>query len=144
MRHRHIVETTITLMNAVGLSQEFWYHSCAHAMYLIYRMGCKALQMNSPFFVLFDKYPSLQDLKIFGSAIYPHLRHYNSSKFQPRTLMCIFLGYASRYKGALCYNLQSKKLILSRHVVHNESLFPAKSINGVGITQAQQSVTSAQ
>lgn len=99
--------------------------------------------MNSPFFVLFDKHPSLQDLKIFGRALYPYLRHYNSSKFQPRTSVCIFLGYASRYKRALCYNLQSKKLILSRHVVHDESLFPAKSINGAGITQAQQFVTSA-
>ncbi|KAB2600513.1 hypothetical protein D8674_043037 [Pyrus ussuriensis x Pyrus communis] len=125
-RHRHVVETAITLMNAAGLSQEFWYLSCAHAVYLINRMTSKSLQMNSPYFSLYDKHPSLKDLKIYGSAVFPYLRHYNDSKLQPRSSMCIFLGYASGYKGAICYNLQTQKLVLSKHVIHDESVFPAK------------------
>lgn len=89
-------------------------------------MASKSLQMNSPYFYLYDKHPSLQDLKIYGSAAFPYLKHYNDSKFQAKTSVCIFLGYASSYKRAICYNLQTKKLILSRHVVHNESVFLAK------------------
>lgn len=82
--------------------------------------------MNSPYFYLYDKHPSLQDLKVYGSAVFPYLRHYSDSKFQARTSMCIFLGYATGYKGVICYNLQTKKLILSRYVLHDESVFPAK------------------
>lgn len=52
--------------------------------------------------------------------------HYNDSKFQSRTLVYVFLGYASGYKEATCSNLQTKKLILSRHVLHDESVFPIK------------------
>ncbi|KAB2606067.1 hypothetical protein D8674_005784 [Pyrus ussuriensis x Pyrus communis] len=125
-RHRHVVETAITLMHAAGLSQEFWYLSCAHAVYLINRMASKSLQMNSPYFGLYARHPSVKDLKIYGSAVFPYLRHYNDSKLQPRSAMCIFLGYASGYKGAICYNLQTQKLVLSRHVIHNEFVFPAK------------------
>ncbi|KAB2617403.1 hypothetical protein D8674_013272 [Pyrus ussuriensis x Pyrus communis] len=89
-------------------------------------MASKSLQMNSPYFCLYDKHPSLQDLKVYGSAMFPYLRHYNDSKFQARTSMCIFLGYDVGYKGVICYNLQTKKLILSRHVLHDEYVFPAK------------------
>ncbi|XP_048443298.1 uncharacterized protein LOC125478769 [Pyrus x bretschneideri] len=30
------------------------------------------------------------------------------------------------YKGAICYNLQTQKLVLCRHVIHDESVFPTK------------------
>lgn len=87
--------------------------------------------MSSPFYALYDKHPSLKDLKIFGPIMYPYLKHYNDTKFQLRTSVCVFLGYASKYKGVICYNLQSKKFILSRHVIYDESVFPAKSMSQV-------------
>lgn len=68
---------------------------------------------------------------IFGTTMYPYLKHYNDTKFQLRTSVCVFLGYASKYKGVICYNLQSNKLILSRHVLYDESIFPAKSTSQV-------------
>lgn len=89
-------------------------------------MASKSLQMNSPYFCPYDKHPSLQDLKVYGSAVFPYLRHYNDNKFQARTSMCMFLGYAVGYKGFICNNLQAKKLILFRHVLHDESVFPTK------------------
>lgn len=83
-KHCHIIETTITLMDAAGLAQEFWYHASAHVVFLINRMPSKTLRMYSPYFALFDKHPNLQELKIFGIAVYPYLRHYNDNKLQPR------------------------------------------------------------
>ena len=90
-----------------------------------------APHINSPFYALFDKHPLLEDLKIFGSTIYLYLKHYNDNKFQSRTFVCIFFGYGFGYNGAICYNLQSKKLILPRHVFQDESLFPAKFISPI-------------
>lgn len=67
-------------MDVVWLCQKFLYHACAHAIVLINMMATKALQMNFSYCALFDKPPSLQDLKIFGSVGYPYLRHYNHNK----------------------------------------------------------------
>lgn len=47
--------------------------------------------------------------------------------------MCIFLGYSMGYKGIICFNIQTRKCIISRHVVFDarhvvfdESSFPSK------------------
>lgn len=48
------------------------------------------------------------------------------NKLQSRSSQCIFLGYALRYKRAICYDLQNKILILSRHIIYDEEVFPCK------------------
>lgn len=55
-KHRHIIETTITLMDVASLPQEFWFHACAHFVFLINRMPSRVLQMNSPFCALYALY----------------------------------------------------------------------------------------
>lgn len=38
----------------------------------------------------------------------------------------MFLGFAAGYKGVVCYNTGNNKLIISRHMIHDESVFPYK------------------
>ncbi|CAL9015395.1 unnamed protein product, partial [Prunus brigantina] len=45
---------------------------------------------------------------------------------QARTTLCVFLGYLMGYKGILCFNMSTAKLLVSRDVVHDEGLFPFK------------------
>ncbi|RXH73933.1 hypothetical protein DVH24_016755 [Malus domestica] len=85
--------------------------------------------MPKPVFLDFDFPPPSQDLNIFGSTVYLYLTHYNDNKLQPITFVGLFLGYALGYKCVICHYLQSKKLILSRHVLHDKSIFPAKLLN---------------
>ncbi|KAM0982243.1 hypothetical protein ACFX2A_015487 [Malus domestica] len=125
-KHRHIIETTVTLLSAAGLPQQFWFHACSHAVFLINRMPCQNLEMVSPYVKLFAQSPSLSSLKIFGTAVYPYLRPYNVNKLQARSDECVFLGYSIGYKGVLCYNRNTQRLLLSRHVIHDENVFPFK------------------
>jgi hypothetical protein len=39
---------------------------------------------------------------------------------------CIFLGYGSHYKGYRCFDPFTRKIFITRHVVFNETSFPAK------------------
>ncbi|KAB2608246.1 hypothetical protein D8674_011414 [Pyrus ussuriensis x Pyrus communis] len=125
-KNRHILETAITLFSASGLPSVLWYFACAHSIRLINNMPCKSLSFSSPYLALYKKVADIQSLKIFGSVVFPWLRPYNLNKLQPRSVMCAFLGYSQGYKGVICYNLQTKKFIISRHVYFDESLFPAK------------------
>ncbi|KAM2196223.1 hypothetical protein ACFX1R_030129 [Malus domestica] len=107
-------------------------------------MPCKFLEVKSPYQLLFGCIPSLQELKVFGSVVYPYVKPYNANKLQPRAVQCIFLGYAHGYKGVICYHPQTRKFILSRHVVHNEDVFPCKSSPAVPRDQfTHQSTSSA-
>ncbi|KAM1466210.1 hypothetical protein ACFX2I_031434 [Malus domestica] len=93
-RHRHVVETAITLMTEANLPQIFWYHACSHAVFLINRMPSQTLEFKSPYQLLFGKTPEIHNFKVFGTAIYPLLRPYTVNKFQARSSLCVFLGYA--------------------------------------------------
>ncbi|KAI5312002.1 hypothetical protein L3X38_041175 [Prunus dulcis] len=140
-KNRHIVETAITLLTTAALPGQFWFHSAAHAVYLINRMPSSVLHHQSPYFRLFGHHPDLASLRIFGTAVYPYLRHYNVHKLQPRTTQCVFLGYSPGYKGVICYNRITAKCVISRHVLHDEAVFPFKQIHP-GICQQPSQVSS--
>lgn len=122
-KNRHIVETSISLMSAAGLSKPFWFHSVAHSCYLINCMPCKSLHMHSPYELMFHKSPDLASLRIFGSACYPFIKPYNHDKLDPQKTQCIFLGYALGDKGVICFSPKHHKLWISRHVIHDEACF---------------------
>lgn len=121
------METAATLMSQANLSPKFWYHACAYAILLINRMPCKVLNMKSPYQYVFGHNPEVQQFKIFGTVMYPFLRPFNSNKLQPRSTQCIFMGFFIGYKGVICYEKQTGRLIVPRHVIHDEEVFPFKS-----------------
>jgi histone deacetylase 1/2 len=123
-KHRHIVETAITLLQTAHLPNKFWFHACATSIYFINRLPCQILQLKSHFFLLYGSSPVIHHLRIFGCACFPLLRPYNTHKLQPKTFTCIFLGYAGQYKGYICFSLHANHFFVSRHVLFDESLFP--------------------
>ena len=48
-RHRHIVETGLTLLHSANLPLSFWSYAFQTAVYLINRMPTPILENNSPF-----------------------------------------------------------------------------------------------
>lgn len=87
-------------------------------------MPTLVLQNQSPFQALYGSQPVISHFKVFGCSCYLLLRPYNSTKLQARTTKCVFLGYASKYKGYICYEVQKGKFFVSRHVVFDETEFP--------------------
>lgn len=63
-------------------------------------------------------------LRVFGSACFPTLRDYITTKFDLRSLKCVFLGYNEKYKGYRCLHPPTEKIYISRHVVFDETTFP--------------------
>ena len=122
-KHRHIVETSFTLLQNASLPASFWSFACQTAIYLINRMPSLTTNNQSPFEVLFQSVLDVQHLRIFGCACFPLLKPYTSNKLQPKTKVCIFLGYASKYKGYICFEVSSKKCYISRHVIFDECDF---------------------
>ncbi|KAI5330225.1 hypothetical protein L3X38_029623 [Prunus dulcis] len=89
-------------------------------------MPSKVLANKSPYFRLMQKLPDIGYLRVFGTTVYPCLRGTNSHKLQPRTAACVFMGYLMGYKGVLCYNCSTQRFVISRHVIHDELVYPFK------------------
>jgi histone deacetylase 1/2 len=122
-KHRHLVETGLTLLSQADLPMQYWDHAFITAAFLINRLPTPVLNNQSPYYVLLHKQPDYKALKIFGCACFPFLRPYNSNKLNYRSQECVFLGYSSSYKGYKCLSSDGR-VYVSKDVLFNEKRFP--------------------
>lgn len=94
-RHRHITETGLSLLHHASMPIEYWSYAFQTAVYLINRLPTTILHNKTPLHVLFGVSPNYSKLKPFGCLCFPWLRPYNTTKIQPRSKPCVFLGYSS-------------------------------------------------
>ncbi|KAL4385824.1 hypothetical protein GQ457_15G010320 [Hibiscus cannabinus] len=106
---------------------QFWSYAVLSATYLINRLPTKTLSNKSPFQVLYNKSPDYNFLKVFVSLCYPYTRPFNRHKLSYRSKPCVFLGYCVKYHGYQCLDRSTGKVVVSRHVVFNENVFPYSS-----------------
>lgn len=123
-KNRHIRETIVTLLQHASLPSIFWHHACAIATSLINRMVTPILHISSLFEKLYNVIPDLDSLRVFGCTCYPLMTPHRMDKLQPKTIRCVFIGFANGYKGYICYNATLKKCIISRHIIFEETIFP--------------------
>nr|KYP59043.1 Retrovirus-related Pol polyprotein from transposon TNT 1-94 [Cajanus cajan] len=124
-KHRHITETSLTLLANASLPLHFWGEAFLTATTLINLLPTPSLQNISPYQILFHKPPDYNFLKTFGCGCYPLLRPYNQHKLDFKSHQCLFLGYSNQHKGYKCLS-PTGKCYISRHVKFNESFFPYK------------------
>ena len=74
--------------------------------------------------LLHHKMPDYFILRVFGCLCYPNLSATTRHKLSPRSTPCVFLGYPPSQKGYRCLDLSTRKIIISRHVVFDETHFP--------------------
>ncbi|KAL5753703.1 hypothetical protein ACOSP7_021923 [Xanthoceras sorbifolium] len=126
-KHRHIVETGLTLLAHAHMPLNFWSKAFHTAVMLINNLPTPLLQFKMLYELLYRKKPNYQFLKAFGCACYPYLRLYSKHKFNFHTFKCVFIGYSIHHKGYKCLQ-PSGRIYLSRHVIFNEFDFPFKHL----------------
>ena len=58
-------------------------------------------------------------MRVFGCTAYAHA---DNGKLEPRAARCIFLGYQPSVKGYKLWNPQTRKVVLRRNVIFNETV----------------------
>ncbi|KAJ9536396.1 hypothetical protein OSB04_un000431 [Centaurea solstitialis] len=126
---RSINNIVRTLLAHASIPPSFWPHALQHATYLLNILPNKQLQYCSPLKRLYQKTPTYSDLKVFGCLCYPLFPSSTLNKLQARSTPCVFLGHPSSQWGYKCFDLSARKIIISRHVMFDESTFPFARIH---------------
>lgn len=127
-KHRHVVETGLTLLSHASVSNTYWTYAFAMAVYLINRMPTPVLSHASPFGRFFGSDPNYMKLWVFGSLCFPWLRPYTSHKLEHRSSPCVFIGYSLTQSAYLCLEPVTGRIYTSRHVQFDETSFPFKQL----------------
>jgi hypothetical protein len=102
----------------------FWAAALSTATYLLNILPTKTLNFSTPYFSLHGTHPLYEHLRVFGCKCYPNLSATAAHKLAPRSALCVFLGYSLHHKGYICLDRHTNHVIISRHVVFEESSFP--------------------
>src|SRR5207237_4123209 len=86
--------------------------------YLINRSPSIVINKKTPIEVWFVSSADYSQLRVFGCIAYAHV---DNGKLEPRAIKCIFLSYESGVKGYKLWNPQTKKVVISRNIIFNES-----------------------
>nr|GEX62887.1 retrotransposon protein, putative, Ty1-copia subclass [Tanacetum cinerariifolium] len=105
------------------------------ACYLINMSPSVPLGKKTPIEVWSGSPTNYSDLRIFGCPAYAHV---DNGKLEPRAIKCIFLGYKSGVKGYKLWCPETKKIVISRNVIFNESSMLQKDSSTNTPVESQQ------
>lgn len=107
----------------------FWHHALQMATYLLNILPTKVLKYKSPTHILFQRAPTYSHIRVFGCLCYPLFPSTTIHTLQARSTPCVFLDYPSNHRGYKYYDLSSKKIIISHHVIFDENQFPFSNLH---------------
>jgi hypothetical protein len=106
------------MLSNSGLNRRFWDEAASTAYYLINCSPYISLGKKTPIEVWSGSPADYSQFRVFGCTAYAHV---DNDKLEPRAAKCIFLGYQPSVKGYKLRNPQTRKVVLSRNVIFNES-----------------------
>ena len=121
--NRTIMEIAESLRIQADLPPQFWSLFVFHAIYLLNRRPHAALSGKTPFEAWWSRKPNLSHLRVPGCdawALTPVVKRHSQDHHARRG---IFVGYAPTQKAYRLWDHENNKIIISQHVLFDESSF---------------------
>nr|KAJ0188860.1 hypothetical protein LSAT_V11C900465450 [Lactuca sativa] len=132
-KHRHLLETASALRFEANLPKVFWGECILTTTYLINRIPTKVVKGVTP---LFNQKPAYEHMRIFGCLVYYRNTETRGEKFEARGKPGLFVGYPPGVKGYRLYDMEKRKIVISRDIRFLEDTFPmASDLANKSITQ---------
>jgi hypothetical protein len=124
-RTLHTINNMIcSLLFQASFPDRYWVDGLHTTTYLLNHLPSKTIRESCPYVSLYGVAPSNEHLWVFGCACYPNPSTQAPHKLAPRSTRCVFLRYSTDHKGYRCLNLSTNNIIVSRHVIFDETNFP--------------------
>lgn len=112
--NRTIIERARCMLSDANLEQTLWAEAVHHAAYLINRSVNRSVGDRSPEEVWSGVKPDLSSLKLFGNPAMVHVAKVKRTKWSPKAIEMLFVGYTDTENGLRFYDPATKRIMTSR------------------------------
>jgi hypothetical protein len=119
--------SSCSLLIQASLLARYWDENFHTATYLLNLLPTKAISAPTSHFALLGTTPSYAHLRVFMCACYPNTSITAPHKLALHPYQCVFLGYSFEHQRYWCLDLTMNYMLVSRHVIFDESSFPFAS-----------------
>ncbi|KAK8578849.1 hypothetical protein V6N13_142124 [Hibiscus sabdariffa] len=127
-RNQTLLDMVRSMMSHTDLPTSFWGYALETAAFTLNRVPSKSVQ-KTPHEMWTGRRPNMSFMKISGCKAY--VKHQMSTKLEPKSEKCTFVGYPKETKGYYFYN--ENKVFVARTGVFIEKEFLTNSGNGRNI-----------
>ncbi|KAK8553907.1 hypothetical protein V6N12_030886 [Hibiscus sabdariffa] len=127
-RNRTLLDMVRSMMSHTDLPTSFWGYALETAAYTLNRVPSKSVQ-KTPHEMWTGRRPNMSFMKNWGCKAY--VKHQMSTKLEPKSEKCTFVGYPKETKGYYFYN--ENKVFIARTGVFLEKEFLMNSGKGRNI-----------
>ncbi|KAK9109634.1 hypothetical protein Sjap_017694 [Stephania japonica] len=118
--NRTLLERTRAMLSTAELRKKFWAEAVNTACYVINRAPSTAIELRTPMEMWTGKPVDYSNLHVFGSPVYAMYNAQETTKLDPKSRKCLFLGYADGVKGYRLWDSTTHKVVVSRDVLFTE------------------------
>lgn len=120
-RNQTIMNLVRSALTEKKMPKEFWAEGVRWITYVLNRSPTTALKDQTPEEVWSGIKPDVKHFKVFGCVGHVHIPEAKRTKLDDKSCKCIFLGVSEESKAYRMYNPTSKKIMVSRDVVFEET-----------------------
>ena len=115
--NRTIIDLVRCMIHSENVAKHFWAEALNTAVYVRNRVPNKALPKDkTPFSLWHGTIPDLSHLRVFGSKCWYVSPKSKLKKLDARSREALMMGYANKSKGYKLWDIELKKMIISRDV----------------------------
>lgn len=110
------------MLQYASLPKSYWAEAVAYATYIQNRIPHKAVIGKTPYELWTGLKPDISNMRVFGSPAFARVPKDLRTKFDPKSTLCIFIGFSDGIKGFKLLSRKTRKVMHSRDVVFVEGV----------------------
>lgn len=127
-KHQHLLNFAHALLFQSRVPIQFWGECVLALLFWINRSPPHILKWQTTFFKLNGTNTNYGLLHTFGCLCFASTLSSQRSKFHPRAIPSVFVGYPPGIKRYKLYDIEQKRFFISRDVIFLENVFPFHQI----------------
>lgn len=114
-KNRTLVEMVRCMLTDAQLPNMFWAEAVCAANYIQNRVLTRSTS-ETPFKLWYGRRPDARHMRVFGQKCFVHVPKETRRKLDNTATEMVLVGYDEQSKAYRCYDMNNKKLIISRDV----------------------------